>query len=67
MSQNKNFGNICLTKDSTEDLNLLFIDEDRDKDLERRFESYLNEYSQVFNDSQTKKDESVNNDSSENN
>ena len=31
-------------KDSYEELNLLFIDEERNKDLEKRFSTYINKY-----------------------
>ena len=31
-------------KDSDEELYLLFIDEERNKDLEKRFNSYINKY-----------------------
>ena len=31
-------------KDSHEELNLLFIDEERNKDLEKRFSTYINKY-----------------------
>ena len=44
-------------KDSDEELYLLFIDEERNKNLEERFNSYINKY---FNFD--KKDKSVNSD-----
>ena len=51
-------------KDSEEELYLLFIDEERNKDLEKRFDAYINKY---FNFNKKDKLDIIENANKENN
>ena len=52
-------------EESNEELDLLFIDEERNKDLEKRFNSYINKYFN-FDKKDTNDTENMNNENKEN-
>ena len=53
-------------KDSEEELYLLFIDEERNKDLEKRFSTYINKYFNFNKNDKPDNTENVNKENKEN-